>query len=142
MAGVAYCDITTGEFAATQIDGKHPEEVEQRVGEELSRLQPSELIRCGLGPDAFGPARAVAALDPLYSQVGGRPRWTRPTRRCAATSVTSLDGFGLQGKRKPCAAVGRGRASGDAAGALNQLTTLHAYTVGEFMTLDYHLAHL
>ena len=40
-AGVAYCDITTGEFAATQLGGATSQEVEQRIGEELSRLQPS-----------------------------------------------------------------------------------------------------
>ena len=39
-AGVAYCDITTGEFAATQVAGASLQEIEQRIGEELSRLQP------------------------------------------------------------------------------------------------------
>ncbi|MEZ4639443.1 MAG: hypothetical protein R2856_31545 [Caldilineaceae bacterium] len=42
--GIACCDITTGEFAVTQINSQGSEEVQRRVGEELSRLQPSELI--------------------------------------------------------------------------------------------------
>ena len=43
-AGIAYCDITTGEFAATQINSNDPMDTELRLSEELSRLQPSELI--------------------------------------------------------------------------------------------------
>ena len=38
VAGIAYCDITTGEFAATQMEDKSAEGIEQRIGEELSRL--------------------------------------------------------------------------------------------------------
>ena len=43
-AGIAYCDITTGEFAATQIDSGGLAETEQRLEEELARLRPSELV--------------------------------------------------------------------------------------------------
>src|SRR5690606_25889397 len=35
VAGVAYCDITTGEFAATEIRAGHSAEVERAVGDEL-----------------------------------------------------------------------------------------------------------
>ena len=40
-AGLAYCDITTGEFAVTQIEDP---EAARRVQEELSRLQPAEIV--------------------------------------------------------------------------------------------------
>jgi DNA mismatch repair protein MutS len=40
-AGLAYADITTGEFATTQFDG---DGVRQRVAEELARLQPAEVV--------------------------------------------------------------------------------------------------
>ena len=37
--GIAYADITTGEFAATQLSG---DDIEQMVAEELERLRPAE----------------------------------------------------------------------------------------------------
>jgi len=43
-AGLAYADISTGEFAATEIEAPTLAALEQRIGEEISRLQPSELI--------------------------------------------------------------------------------------------------
>ncbi|MEZ4720099.1 MAG: hypothetical protein R2851_29045 [Caldilineaceae bacterium] len=114
MAGVAYCDITTGEFAATQIDGKHPEDVEQRVGEELSRLQPSELIHVDWDPAHSDLRGLLLVLDPLYSQVDGvadRADTADEALRCHF-KVTSLDGFGLQGKEEAVRGRGRGRISG------------------------------
>jgi DNA mismatch repair protein MutS len=39
--GLAYCDISTGEFAATQLTGATAGEVEQRLGEELSACSPA-----------------------------------------------------------------------------------------------------
>lgn len=140
VAGIAYCDITTGEFAVTQIDGKQPEEVEQRVGEELSRLQPSELIHVDWDPEHSDLRGLLLVLSPLYSSVDA---WqTAPDTAEEALrrhfKVTSLDGFGLQGKveatRAAAAVVAYLREMQP--GALTQLTTLHSYTVGEFMTLD------
>jgi len=40
-AGIAYADITTGEFATTQLSG---DDVEQMAAEELERLQPAECL--------------------------------------------------------------------------------------------------
>ena len=42
-AGLAYADITTGEFAATQLAGG---DVAQLVSEELDRLRPAEIVTC------------------------------------------------------------------------------------------------
>lgn len=42
QAGLAYADITTGEYAATQIDGG--EDIPRRVREELARLAPAEVL--------------------------------------------------------------------------------------------------
>jgi DNA mismatch repair protein MutS len=63
-AGIAYCDITTGEFAATQITAAGPEELEQRIGDELSRLQPSELIPIDWEPAARVDSRAGRVAPP------------------------------------------------------------------------------
>ncbi|RME84741.1 MAG: DNA mismatch repair protein MutS, partial [Caldilineae bacterium] len=61
-AGLAYADITTGEFAVTEITGR---EVARRVNEELARLDPAEVVI----PDAGGypgldGAFAISAYEP------------------------------------------------------------------------------
>ena len=139
-AGIAYCDITTGEFAATQIDDKSAEALEQRIGEELSRLQPSELIHVGWEPDGSDLQGLIAVLNPLLSTV---ENWqvepdTAEESLKRHFHVTSLDGFGLQGRVRPYA-----RSAAVLAylhemqpSALSQLTGLHHYATGEFMTLD------
>src|SRR5690606_13231579 len=69
VAGLAYCDITTGEFAATQIAAQRPEEVERRIGEELSRLHPSEPIPVDWDPLASRLHGLIDRLQPVISQV-------------------------------------------------------------------------
>jgi DNA mismatch repair protein MutS len=139
-AGIAYCDITTSEFAATQITAHGRAELERRVGEEISRLQPSELVPVDWTPrdsDLFG---LIELLNPVISTVEA---W-QVAADTAATSlqrhfgVSTLDGFGLQGRlqatRAAAAVVAYLREMQP--GALTQLTGLHSYSVGEFMTLD------
>ena len=139
-AGVAYCDITTGEFAATQIDGRDGAEVERRVGEEISRLHPSELIHADWQIEE-------TSLGGLIQSVGALPSTVEPWQVALETAtetlkrhfrVSSLDGFGLQGRaeaiRSASALLAYLREMQPA--ALAQLTRLHAYTIGEFMTLD------
>jgi DNA mismatch repair protein MutS len=139
-AGIAYCDITTGEFATTQITAASPEELEQRIGDELSRLQPSELIPIDWEPAHASIYGLVELLHPLITHVEA---WqveleTAETSLKRHFGVATLDGFGLHG---------RGDATRAAAGVLayvttvqpgvrNQMTRLTAYSLGEFMTLD------
>ncbi|MCB9151624.1 MAG: DNA mismatch repair protein MutS [Caldilineaceae bacterium] len=139
-AGVAYCDITTGEFAATQIDGRDAGEVERRVGEELSRLQPSELILAEWQVDETELGGLIQSLGAVISAVEA---WqveigTATDALKRHFQVTSLDGFGMQGRpeaiRAAAAAIAYLREMQPA--ALTQLTRLSAYTIGEFMTLD------
>ena len=140
VAGVAYADITTGEFAATQIDAGSAAPTEQRVGDELSRLHPSELICVDWDPAASTIHTLVETLGPLRSNVEA---WQ--TALDTATEslkrhfhVASLDGFGLRERpeaiRAAAALVAYLRAMQP--GALAQLAQLHAYATGEFMTLD------
>jgi DNA mismatch repair protein MutS len=138
-AGLAYCDITTGEFAATQIEGPRAN-VEQRVGEELSRLQPSELIHVDWEPASSSLHSLIASFQPLLSTV--EPWQTAHDTATEALKrqlqVSSLDGFGLAGKpeatRAAAAIVAYLRAMQPA--ALAQLSRLHTYDAHEFMTLD------
>ena len=143
-AGLAYCDITTGEFAATEIaggaKGLPAEDVERRVGEEVGRLRPSELIPIDWSPAESSLHGLIAGLDPVISPV---EPWQVEADTARQTllhhfGVATLDGFGLQGAtqavRAAAALLVYLRQMQPA--SLNQLTRLHAYAVGEFMTLD------
>ena len=138
--GLAYCDITTGEFAATQLAGASTAEVEQRLGEELSRLQPSELIVVGWQPAQSSIHGLVETLHPVLS---GVEAWQVEPETATASlkrhfAVSSLDGFGLQGRGEALRAAAAVLAYVQAMqpSALGLLTRLHGYTIGEFMTLD------
>ena len=140
VMGLAYCDITTGEFAATQISGGSTAEVEQRTGEELSRLEPSELIPVDWQPENSSIHGLMSTLHPALSHVEA---WqVEPDTAAAALKrhfgVTSLDGFGLQGRPEAVRAAAAVLAylRQMQPGALALLHRLHTYTVGEFMTLD------
>ncbi len=139
-AGLAYCDITTGEFAATEITGGRREDVERRIGEELGRLRPSEVIPIDWEPAESSLHGLVASLDPVISRL---EPWQVELDTARQTllrhlRVATLDGFGLQGAtqavRAAAALLVYLRQMQPA--SLNQLTRLHAYAVGEFMTLD------
>src|SRR3954463_11375216 len=69
VAGLAYADITTGEFAAAELSGGLPEEIEWRVGEELSRLEPSELIAIDWRPAESTLHGLIEVLAPVISAV-------------------------------------------------------------------------
>ena len=97
-AGIAYCDITTGEFAATQINSSDFAETEQRLEDEVGRLQPSELITSEWKIEESGLAPLIDSLQAIVSQVEA---WQveLDTARSALQrhlGVRSLDGFGLQ----------------------------------------------
>ncbi|MEZ4833464.1 MAG: DNA mismatch repair protein MutS [Caldilineaceae bacterium] len=139
-AGIAYCDITTGEFAVTQINGQGSEEVQRRVGEELSRLQPSELITADwdVGQTTLGPL--VQALGVVVSDVEAWRVETETARRTLLRhfDVGTLDGFGLQRKEQAIRAAAGVLAylQNMQPSALAQLTHIQTYEMGEFMTLD------
>ena len=139
-AGIAYCDITTGEFAATQISGKDSAETERRLEEEVGRLQPSELITSDWNVEQSGLAPLFNSLQALVSQVEpwqveldtGRAALQRHLR------VSSLDGFGLHQKPQAVRAAAAILAylQEMQPSALSQLVHLHSYAVSEFMVLD------
>ncbi len=139
-AGLAYADISTGEFAATELEAPTLEALEQRIGEEISRLQPSELIPVDWNPETSTLRPLIAALGPLISKV---EVWQTAPDTAAESlrrhfGVASLDGFGLRGQslaqRAAAALLAYVRAMQP--GALGQMKSLHAYTLSTFMTLD------
>ncbi len=143
-AGLAYADISTGEFAATEVTGGL--EVLRRVQEELSRLAPAELLIPVQDPrwTARSP-ELESAISGVQSTLHVTPyaawRFEETTGREALLAhfgATSLEGFG-------CADL---PAAIRAAGALlqylqetqkdniGQIVSLRTYSTAEFMTLD------
>ncbi len=139
-AGIAYCDITTGAFAATQIEGRDGGDVERRVEEELGRLQPSELITCAWHGEESGPTALVNGTEALVSQVEPWQVEEDTARRALQQhlGVSSLDGFGLQEKPQAVRAAAAILAylKEMQPSALSQLDHLQSYSIGEFMALD------
>lgn len=140
VAGIAYCDITTGEFAATQISSSDEEETERKVGEEISRLHPSELIHVDWQPLTSTVQGVIKSIAPLLSTVEA---WqTAPDTASELLKrhfkVTSLDGFGLMGKEQAMRAAAAVLAyiKQMQPAALGQLNRLHAYETNEYMMLD------
>ena len=109
IAGIAYCDITTGEFAATQIEGKVAADLEERVGQELSRLQPSELIHVDWDPGPSSLQGLIAVLNPLLSTV---ENWQVAEETAEESTQTTLprDQPGRVWTAGPC--TGRARRGG------------------------------
>lgn len=114
--------------------------MEQRLGEEISRLQPSELITVGWQPAQSSIHGQVEALRAVISSV---EVWQVEPETASASlkrhfGVSSLDGFGLQGAAKLCAVAAAILTYVQAmqSSALGLLTRLHGYTIGEFMMLD------
>ena len=139
-AGIAYCDITTGEFAATQINSSDFAETERRLEDEVGRLQPSELITSEWKIEESGLAPLIDSLQAIVSQVEA---WQveLDTARSALQrhlGVRSLDGFGLQEQPQAVRAAAAILAylQEMQPSALSQLVRLHSYSLSEFMALD------
>jgi DNA mismatch repair protein MutS len=134
--GVAYADVTTGEFAATQVEAIGAGE------QELLRILPRECLL----PAADEKSRETV-LRPLvntapihFTPFAARHFETSQARQTLQDhfQATTLAGFGLE--RKPLAV----RAAGaivqylreTQAGTLAQFTSLRTYATSEFMALD------
>lgn len=130
QAGVAYVDITTGEFMTTELDSS---DLSSAIRSELMRLQPAEILL----PDNLELANGFPG------HITRIPAWKFETGRCQEVilrhfSAGSLDGFGLRGK--PMAARSAGAIlqylQDNQKGSLKLLTSLATYTLDDFMTLD------
>ncbi len=128
-AGIAYADITTGTFAATEIDARE-------ARQELERLQPAEVLA-----DAreIGDWRLeISNLQSPISNLQFPDLDTACQTLLEHFKVATLDGFGLGGLPLATRAAGviiRYLQDNQKA-ALAQLTTLKTYSTRAFMTLD------
>ncbi len=140
-AGIAFADITTGEFQTTEIGGESAEETLLAAGRELLRLAPAEIV--------LSPEIEDAAALPLTSwlpEAANRSkleprRWREDRAREALTrhfAVDALDGFGCAGLPRAIRAAGgllQYLEETQLAG-LQQITTLVTYATDAYMTLD------
>ncbi len=128
-AAIAYADITTGEFAVTELEyaGGTP------LRAELTRLRPAEIIH----PDNITlPNGSLGHTTPW-------PAWRFETGRSSESllkhfKASTLEGFGL--KNTPLAIRAAGAIlqylSETEPASLKLLTSLRHYSLNEFMTLD------
>jgi DNA mismatch repair protein MutS len=138
-AGIAYVDITTGEFAVTEIDmaldisADTAEQGWNPLRAELARLHPAEIIH----PDN------LIIPNGISGHLTAWPAWRFEPGKCQETllahfQASTLDGFGI--KDLPVAV----RAAGSIiqylketeVAALSLLTGLRVYSLDEFMMLD------
>jgi DNA mismatch repair protein MutS len=130
--GLAYADITTGEFRTTQFDGAQglPE-----AWQELQRLQAAEVLvsdKAGLPPDWEGHQHFSAYADWHFDQ-GNAQR-----ALLEHFGVASLDGYGCAGLPLAVSAAGAivQYLAETQKAALPQLTQLATYSTQAFMNLD------
>jgi DNA mismatch repair protein MutS len=134
-AGLAYADITTGEFATTQLVGN---EITRLAIEEIDRLRPAEVVTPHPEILEQGPGSPLAGV--AVTTYEGWPFDLETARQSLLDhfEVRSLDGFGLAGLPLAVRAAGgllhylaetqRAR--------VGQLSSLHTYSTSQFMALD------
>ncbi|WP_075074243.1 DNA mismatch repair protein MutS [Longilinea arvoryzae] len=129
-AGVAYVDITTGEFAATELEG---EDIAGMLRAELIRLNPAEVLL----------PETIEIQNGFPGHITHWPDWRFESGRCQETLLRqfeagTLDGFGLHGLGDAIRAAGAvlQYLQETQPTALQLLNSLSTYSLNEFMTLD------
>jgi len=128
-AGLAYADVSTGEFATTEIRGA---EAVSEARREISRLQPAEILL----PEDGEPVEFAAARSHYPNW-----HWEEETARQALQDyfqVERLEGFGCEGKPLAVRAAGAllQYLQDTQLGLLRQIRALRTYATGQYMTLD------
>ena len=132
-AGIAYVDITTGEFAATQMSGQNTGVL---VLEELARLNPREVIM----PESWV-ERGVSLPNNIHLSPVADWRYEQATAEQILTGhfrTKTLAGFGLGEMPHSISAAGAilFYLRDTQRNSLAQLTSIRAYSTASFMVLD------
>ncbi len=140
-AGLAYADITTGEFQVTEFQESSAEEALLALGRELLRLRAAEIV---VGADFSDDLPLPqSSWMPTEASVSKTDTWRWQEDRAARAiqrhfEAESLDGFGLTGKPFAIRAAGgllqyleETQLSG-----LQQITSIRTYSLNGYMTLD------
>jgi DNA mismatch repair protein MutS len=137
--GIAYVDITTGEFAVTELEISNDPIIDNSsqvwtpLRAELTRLHPAEIIH----PDN------IILPNGIPGHISAWPGWHFEPGKCQETLLnhfhtSTLDGFGLKSMSLSIRAAGgilQYLKETDEA-ALSLLSSLKVYSLNEFMTLD------
>ena len=125
-ASVSYVDITTGEFAVTELP-------RESVRAELTRLHPAEILI----PDN------QVMHDGIQGHQTSYPSWKFEPGKCEETllahfNAATLEGFGIKGRSMPMRSAGAilQYLKETQPESLALLTSLRSYSINEFMTLD------
>lgn len=130
QAGIAFLDITTGEFFVTEFEN---EDIDNAIRSEIIRLNPAEVVL----PDET----EFSNHNNYHLTIW--PAWRFEFSRAQETllghfQVGSLDGFGLRGKTLSIRAAGAilQYIQETQPAALSLLTSLSIYSLEDFMVLD------
>jgi len=146
--GLSLVDISTGEFATTQIDASPGADGEaiQKLLDELQRVQPSEyVLPQSLADDEDFVARVKAIRPARISPIEDRVCNDDDARRelCAHFGVTTLDAFGCEDLPLAICAANTAlqylKSNQPANGAIDPLAHLKhlwTYSLADYMTLD------
>lgn len=132
-AGLAYADVSTGEFYATQLSG---ENVGMLVLEELARLSPKEVIV----PDNWA-EQGIKLPDGMH--LTPVQAWTFEVETahdllCDHFRARTLEGYGLKNQKHAIGAAGAvlQYLFTTQKNSLAQITGIRVYSTGNFMVLD------
>ena len=133
QVGLAYCDFSTGEFVASQLNG---EEVGLQMLEELTRLQPREIIL----PQSW---ENSAVTFPSSIQCNYIPDWVCDPERSKRELLShfktnTLQGYGLEDLPLAVAASGAilHYLQQTQKGTLTQFRNLQTFDGSKYMSLD------
>ncbi|MGC9396353.1 MAG: DNA mismatch repair protein MutS [Anaerolineae bacterium] len=155
-AGVAYAEISTGEFATTQLeeDGDHAGGILNAVRQELARLQPREVLIPKIGswkerdPDQPATRMEEVLAGSITSNITPWPGYRFEETAARQTllehfSVRTLQGFGCEGKPLAVRAAGAALTylQETQQGLLPQITGLSTYATDRFMGIDAATQH-
>ena len=131
--GLAVAEVSTGEFAVTELD-------EKNLWDELARLQPAEvLLPEQLATDETFVAQLKSVCETTAITSFDLDPFVEPERLlCQHFQVTTLDGFGVTGMPLAirAAAMVIAYLKRTQLSALEHLKSLSTYSIGEFMLLD------
>ena len=129
-AGFAHVDVTTGEFAVTELVGQ---DIQSVLRAEIARINPAEILH----------PESARLLNGFTGHKTSWPNWRFELGRCHEKLIThfqvaSLDGFGLHDYPLGIRAAGAilEYLSETQPAALKLLTGISTYTLGDFMILD------
>ncbi len=129
-ASIAYVDISTGEFAVTELEGK---DIVNQVRAEMVRLKPAEILWPNSQPQPDGFPGHITVYESWHFDLGRCSELLKDHFR-----VSSLDGYGLRGV--PLAVRTAGAIlqyiQDTQKESLKLLTSLNTYSLSDFMVLD------